>query len=216
MLGIINFEVFLISSILLNITPGPDTMYVLGRSVAQGKRAGIVSALGITAGGVVHTLLAAFGLSVILMSSAVLFNVIKVIGAIYLAYLGIRMLIDKASPKAKSHGGPADMPSELSNSKIFTQGLFTNVTNPKVAMFFLAFMPQFIAPGSDASPLPFVVLGLTYCLTGGIWSILIAAFSSTATGKLRNNVKMKTILNKATGFIFIAMSITLLRTKAVE
>jgi threonine/homoserine/homoserine lactone efflux protein len=99
MFGIINFEVFLIKAILLNLTPGTDTMYIVSRSISQGRTAGIYSALGISAGVVVHTLLAAFGLSVILMQSAFLFNFIKIVGAIYLAYLGIRMLIVKNTVK---------------------------------------------------------------------------------------------------------------------
>ncbi|WP_028610878.1 LysE family translocator [Paenibacillus harenae] len=211
MYGIINFEVFLVTAILLNLTPGTDTMYIVSRSISQGRIAGIYSALGISAGIVVHTLLAAFGLSVILMQSAFLFNVIKIIGAIYLAYLGIKMLLAKKTAKAQK-----SLPKQ-NNKKIFLQGMITNVTNPKVALFFLAFLPQFIHTDASVTiPIPFIILGLTFTLTGGIWCIFTAYFSSMASKKLRENSKVETVLNKLTGIIFIAMGIKLLNTKATQ
>lgn len=209
MFGIINFEIFLVTAILLNLTPGTDTMYIVSRSISQGRTAGIYSALGISAGVVVHTILAAFGLSVILMQSAFLFNLIKIIGAIYLAYLGIRMLIAKNTVKEQQSL------TKQSNKKIFLQGLVTNVTNPKVALFFLAFLPQFIHTNAGvSSPIPFIILGLTFTLTGGIWCLITAYFSSVATNKLRGNSKVSTVLNRLTGIVFIAMGIKLLKTKA--
>lgn len=208
MFGIINFEVFLIAAILLNLTPGTDTMYIVSRSIAQGRTAGIYSALGISAGIVVHTFLAAFGLSVILMQSAFLFNLIKVAGAIYLAYLGIRMIFAKNETKEQQ-----SLPKQ-SNKKILLQGMITNVTNPKVALFFLAFLPQFIHTNSGVpSPAPFIILGLTFTLTGGIWCLLTAYFSSMATSRLRGNSRVSTVLNRLTGIVFIAMGIKLLQTK---
>lgn len=208
MLGIINFEVFLVAAILLNLTPGTDTMYIVSRSISQGRTAGIYSALGITAGVVIHTFLAAFGLSVILMQSALLFNLIKIIGAIYLAYLGIKMLLSKNNTTEQQ-----SLPKQ-SNKKIFLQGMITNVTNPKVALFFLAFLPQFIQTSSEIfSPIPFMLLGLTFTLTGGIWCLITAYFTSMTTTKLRGNAKVSTILNKLTGIVFIAMGIKLLQTK---
>jgi RhtB (resistance to homoserine/threonine) family protein len=208
MFGIMNFEVFLLAAILLNLTPGTDTMYIVSRSIAQGRTAGIYSALGISAGIVVHTFLAAFGLSVILMQSAFLFNLIKVAGAIYLAYLGIRMILAKNETKEQQ-----SLPKQ-SNKKIFLQGMITNVTNPKVALFFLAFLPQFIQTNSGVpTPTPFIILGLTFTLTGGIWCLLTAYFSSMATSRLRGNSKVSTVLNRLTGIVFIAMGIKLLQTK---
>ncbi|WP_108670582.1 LysE family translocator [Peribacillus acanthi] len=208
MLGITNFEWFLISSILLNITPGADTMYIVSRSVSQGRRAGIYSALGISSGALVHTILAAFGLSVILMKSVWLFTVIKIVGAGYLIYLGIRMLLEK-----KNTVRHQDNLDKLSKKKIFLQGLITNVTNPKVALFFLAFIPQFINTGSS-SPIPFLILGLTFTMTGGLWCVMIAIFSSLATKGLRDSNHIQYILNKLTGIVFIAMGIKLFKTKA--
>ncbi|MMZ58815.1 Leucine efflux protein [compost metagenome] len=210
MYGIINFEVFLISAILLNLTPGTDTMYIISRSISQGKMAGVYSALGITTGSIVHTLLAAFGLSIVLMKSILLFNIIKIVGAVYLAYLGIKLLLAKKSAM-KVQTSIQEMPYK----KIYLQGLIINITNPKVALFFLAFIPQFISIGNP-SPLPFAILGLTFCLTGGLWCLLIANFSSLATKKLRKNQNVEFILNKLTGIVFIAMSVKLLKTKTTQ
>ena len=209
MYGIINFEVFLVTAILLNLTPGTDTMYIISRSISQGRAAGIYSALGISAGIIIHTLLAAFGLSVILMKSVFIFNLIKIIGAIYLGYLGIRMVMEKKSTTEQT-----TLPKQ-SNKKIFLQGMVTNVTNPKVALFFLAFLPQFILTDSGvSSPIPFLILGLTFTVTGGIWCLLTAYFSSMATTRLRGNSKAASVLNRLTGIVFIAMGIKLLNTKA--
>jgi len=209
MYGIINFEVFLVTVILLNLTPGTDTMYIVSRSISQGRTAGIYSAFGISAGIVVHTLLAAFGLSIILMQSPLLFNLIKIIGAIYLAYLGIKMLM------AKKTGTTQKSLPKQNNKKIFLQGMITNITNPKVALFFLAFLPQFIQTNGDvASPIPFILLGLTFTLTGSIWCLVTAYVSSMATSKLKANSKVETALNRLTGIVFIAMGIKLLNTKA--
>lgn len=207
--GIINFEVFLVAAILLNLTPGTDTMYIVSRSIAQGRAAGIYSALGITSGTLVHTFLAAFGLSLILVQSAFLFNLIKIVGAIYLAYLGIQMI------RAKKSEGEQQTLVHASNKKIFLQGLITNVTNPKVALFFLAFLPQFIQTNpSGINPIPFIILGLTFTLTGGTWCMITALFASMATSKLRGNAKVSSVLNKLTGVVFIAMGLKLLSTKS--
>lgn len=138
MVGITSFGLFLLTALLMNITPGTDTMYIVSRNISQGKKAGIYSVLGVSTGSLLHTFLAAIGLSVILTTSVVLFTVVKIIGAGYLVYLGIRMLIQKSSnfqfKETKS----------MSIKKIYTQGLLTNVTNPKVACFsFLFFLNLF-------------------------------------------------------------------------
>lgn len=134
MFGIIHYGWFVIAGILLNLTPGADTMYIVARSISQGSRAGVVSSFGIAAGTVVHTLLTAFGLSVVLTQSLALLTALKLIGVAYLVYIGVNMLRSKA--------GPAYEPAQLQPirlRKIFMQGAITNVTNPKVALFFLAF-----------------------------------------------------------------------------
>jgi RhtB (resistance to homoserine/threonine) family protein len=210
MYGIINYEVFLITGILLNLIPGADTMYIVGRSISQGRKAGVYSVFGIITGSLVHTLLVAFGLSIILTKSIILFNAIKIIGVIYLVYLGIRMIIDKTNVNFQ-----ANAPSKLNIRKIYMQGLLTSLTNPKVALFFIAFLPQFIDTKAS-SPIPFIILGLTFTITGLLWCLFIAYFSSYVTKKLRGNQKIGTVLNKITGIIFIGMGLKLLQAKAPQ
>lgn len=210
MYGIINYEVFLVTGILLNLIPGADTMYIVGRSISQGRKAGVYSVFGIITGSLVHTLLVAFGLSIILIKSIILFNTIKIIGVIYLVYLGIRMMIDKTNVNFQ-----ASASNKLNLRKIYVQGLLTSITNPKVALFFIAFLPQFIDT-KVSSPVSFIILGLTFTITGLFWCLFIAYFSSHVTKKLRGNEKVGMVLNKITGIIFIGMGLKLLQAKAPQ
>ncbi|PEA53983.1 homoserine lactone transporter [Bacillus pseudomycoides] len=210
MYGIINYEVFLITGILLNFIPGADTMYIVGRSISQGRKAGVYSVFGIITGSLVHTLLVAFGLSIILTKSIILFNTIKIIGVIYLVYLGIRMMIDKTNINFQANAS-----SKLNIRKIYVQGFLTSITNPKVALFFIAFLPQFIDTKAS-SPISFIILGLTFTITGLLWCLFIAYFSSFVTKKLRGNEKVGMVLNKITGMIFIGMGLKLLQAKAPQ
>ncbi|MGG0155604.1 LysE family translocator [Bacillus mycoides] len=209
MYGIINYEVFLLTGILLNLIPGADTMYIVGRSISQGRKAGVYSVFGIITGSLVHTLLVAFGLSIILTKSIVLFNTIKVIGVIYLVYLGIKMILDKTNVAFQASS------NKLNIRKIYLQGLLTSLTNPKVSLFFIAFLPQFIDTKASG-PMPFIILGITFTVTGLLWCLFVAFFSSYVTKKLRGNQKVGMILNKVTGLIFIGMGLKLLQTKAPQ
>jgi len=157
MLGTHNVPLFVLSGLLLNMTPGQDTFYIVGRSMAQGRRAGVLSVLGITAGCCVHTLAAACGLSAILATSASTFLAVKFAGAAYLVYLGLRMLFTvphMAAPSAELHDEPS--------WAIFRAGFLTNVLNPKVALFFLAFLPQFVDPSAPSKLTAFLFLGLVF------------------------------------------------------
>ncbi|MGG0120715.1 LysE family translocator [Bacillus paranthracis] len=209
MYGIINYEVFLLTGVLLNLIPGTDTMYIVGRSISQGRKAGVYSVFGIITGSLVHTLLVAFGLSIILTKSVVLFNTIKVIGVIYLVYLGMRMILDKTNVDFQAPS------NKLNIRKIYLQGLLTSLTNPKVSLFFIAFLPQFIDTKASG-PIPFIILGITFTVTGLLWCLFVAYFSSYVTKKLRGNQKVGMILNKVTGLIFIGMGLKLLQTKAPQ
>ncbi|MCW9134337.1 LysE family translocator [Bacillus paramycoides] len=209
MYGIINYEVFLLTGILLNLIPGADTMYIVGRSISQGRKAGVYSVFGIITGSLVHTLFVAFGLSIILTKSVVLFNTIKVIGVIYLVYLGIKMILDKTNVAFQASS------NKLNIRKIYLQGLLTSLTNPKVSLFFIAFLPQFIDTNASG-PMPFIILGLTFTATGLLWCLFVAYFSSYVTKKLRGNQKVGLILNKVTGIIFIGMGLKLLQTKTPQ
>lgn len=209
MFGIINFETFLIAGIILNITPGADTMYILGRSIAQGKKAGILSALGITTGALFHVIFATLGLSIILAKSALAFQVVKYLGAIYLIYLGLKSLFSKSS-------GGFNLATEnevINFKKVYLSGILTNILNPKVALFFLAFLPQFINPTYQNTSLSFLILGTTFLATGTFWCLLLAVFSSKLSSKIRKNYKFKVWLDKITGGIFIALGIKLALSK---
>ncbi|MFJ8261203.1 LysE family translocator [Rummeliibacillus sp. NPDC094406] len=208
MFGVIHYEVFLLTGILLNLIPGADTMYIVGRSMSQGKKAGVYSVLGIISGSLIHTFFVAFGLSMILVKSVFLFNTIKIIGVIYLVYLGIRMLLDKSNVTFQAAAN-----DKLNIRKLYVQGLLTSLTNPKVSLFFIAFLPQFIDTKASG-PVPFLILGLTFTFTGLIWCLFVAYFSSYVTKKLRGNQKVGMVLNKITGTIFIGMGIKLLQAKA--
>lgn len=208
MLGTQNLSLFLLSSFLLWITPGTDTMYILARSISQGRQAGIVSVLGVSSGILVHTVFAAFGLSAILATSAWAFTTIKIAGAAYLIYLGVQAWFKKA--------GPALTPNvdTVSNWQIYRQGLATNVLNPKVAIFFLAFLPQFVNPAADLGSLPFLVLGMMFVTGGTIWCLLLAEFCAIATTKIRGHKKFANRLERMTGCVYIALGLNLLRSKA--
>ena len=201
MFGIIHYEMFLAASIILNMTPGSDTIYVLSRSIAQGRRTGIYSVLGTSAGCVVHTVLAALGLSVILAQSAVVFMMVKIAGAVYLGYLGLTMLLAKDTLAA------APSQAAMSPKDTFWQGLIIDVLNPKVALFFLSFLPQFIDPQNSYGIIPFLILGLTFIVTGALWLLGVVYFSAKVTTLLR---KKTNAMNKVCGSIYILLGAKLL------
>ena len=203
MTGIIHFETFILTGVLLNLTPGNDTIFILTKSISQGKKAGIVSALGIATGSVVHTLLAAFGLSIIIAKSIFVFNIIKFAGAAYLLYMGYKMLTDK-SPL---NSGRVAESKFVDFWKIYRGGILTNVLNPKVALFFIAFLPQFIDTTVSTSVWPFLILGTTFIITGTIWCCILAIFAATIFSKLKDNQKAATYINRVCGLSLIGLSV---------
>lgn len=207
MFGIINYKLFLISGVILNLTPGSDTLYVLARSM-QGRRAGIASVLGISTGTVVHTVMAAFGLSIILAKSAFAFNIIKYFGAGYLIYLGFKSIFNKSKLNLSNSNSEKE-----SIKKIYMSGVITNVLNPKVALFFLAFLPQFINTQNSYGIVPFLLLGLTFIFTGTIWCLIVAFLSSFVLRKLKENINFSNYMNKVTGIIFLVLGLKLLKAK---
>lgn len=191
------------TGILLNLTPGNDTIFILSRSIGQGKKAGIVSALGIGTGSLIHTILAAFGLSVIIAKSLFVFNIIKYLGAVYLLYIGFKMLTDKSQLNTDS--SIRNQPSGY--FKIYRDAIITNVLNPKVALFFIAFLPQFIEPAFKNTVLPFLTLGITFIATGTIWCLLLATFASAIFTTLKDNRKISVLINKICGITLIGLGI---------
>ncbi|TSE06931.1 LysE family translocator [Aquimarina algiphila] len=210
MFGILNFSTFILAGILLNLTPGADTMYILGRSISQGKKSGIVSVLGISSGALLHCIFAALGLSLVLAKSAIAFNTVKYVGAAYLLYLGIKSLVSKSSQKVTITEKNKVVQNYL---KIYLSGVMTNLLNPKVALFFLAFLPQFIDPNYTTNALPFLILGLTFVATGTIWCLLLALFSVKLANKIKSNNKIQIWLDKSIGILFIFLGIRLALSK---
>lgn len=209
MFGIENYIGFIIAGVILNLTPGSDTIYILTRSIGQGKKAGYFSVYGIVTGGLIHTMFASFGLSIILAKSALAFSIVKYCGVAYLIYLGIKMIVDKSSIFENN-----DTKIErLDLKKIYRQGVLTNVLNPKVALFFLAFLPQFINPEYAQGAIPFLILGLTFMTTGTIWCLFLAYSSSIITKTLRKNDKIGEVMQKLSGLIFIGLGLKLLTNK---
>ena len=201
MIGIQHYETFLLAGILLNLTPGNDTIYILSRTIAQGRKAGIMSVLGIATGSLVHTFLAAVGLSVIIAQSPVLFNIIKYAGAAYLFYIGIRMILSESSVIN------LQKPEKQKYNKIYLQAVLTNVLNPKVALFFISFLPQFIDPSYSNHYLSFIILGLSFTVTGTLWCLLLVLFASVISAALIKNNKAGNYLTKASGCILVALGI---------
>ncbi|WPU98923.1 LysE family translocator [Mucilaginibacter sp. cycad4] len=207
-MGIINLTAFLIASFLFIISPGIDTIFILNKSIAQGHKSGIYATLGITTGVLVHTTLAAFGLSLLLSQSAMAFSFVKFCGAAYLVYLGIAKLFSKES--IVKSAGPA---LQTSVKKTYLSAVFTNVLNPKVAIFFLAFFPQFIKPAYISTATPFIFLGSIYALITLLWFMMLTFFSGAFSSKIRSNPSISTWLNKFSAIAFILMGIKIAFTK---
>lgn len=209
MYGVNNYFGFLLAGVLLNLTPGADTIYILTRSISQGKRAGIYSVLGISTGGLIHTVLAALGLSLILAKSVFVFNIIKYAGVVYLIYLGIKMIIEKNNLFDNENRKVEN----VNLLKVYRQGMLTNVLNPKVILFFLSFLPQFINPEQVNGPYPFLILGLTFMTTGTIWCLFLAFSAAFITQSLRNNERIGRIMQKVSGVVFLGLGIRILTEK---
>ena len=209
MFGIENYWGFIAAGILLNIIPGSDSMYIITRSISQGQKAGIYSVLGIISGILIHTLLAALGLSVLLANSPTAFTLVKYIGASYLCYLGFKMLTSKQDALLTASLTENRLTKVLDYQKIYKQGMLTNTLNPKVALFFLAFFPQFVDPSYAHSTLSFLILGLTFAMTSVIWCLCLALLASRFSQKLRENPTIESVLNKISGVVFIGLGIKL-------
>ncbi len=212
MFGIHDLTLFIVSGLLLNIMPGPDSLLIMARSATQGWRAGSAAALGIGAGTMMHVLAAAIGLSALLATSATAFTVVKWVGAAYIIYVGIGLLRSKpAKPVAASEATPPLPP--LPYRKIFFQGFLTNVLNPKVAIFFLAFVPQFIAADAPSKALAFIVLGCIFNFNGMLWCHALALFTALASARLQLKPRVSAWLGRVTGGLFIALGLKLALSK---
>jgi threonine/homoserine/homoserine lactone efflux protein len=204
MLGIHELWLFVVSGVLLNISPGPDTAYVVGRSLQIGWRGGAAAALGISSGCLVHVFGAAIGLSALLMASSAAFTLIKWAGAAYLCYVGITMLLSRQRPPAEDAAGPA----MISLRQVFWQGALTNVLNPKVALFFLAFLPQFVDPARGPLHWQILILGFTFMGLGMISDGMFALAAGAAGDFLRRNRRFLRFQRWFAGTSFIGLGVT--------
>lgn len=202
-----NLYLFFVASLMLNLTPGNDMIYVASRSFSQGVQAGVYSAIGIFLGCFVHILAAIFGLSIIVAQSAFLFELIKFAGAAYLVYLGIKTLLTKS----QFTKGIVKLPY-IDKRKLVKQGILTNALNPKVAIFFLSFLPQFINPSSGNFELQLFGLGIWFAVQGTLILIIIACLLGKTTDIIKNNPKVWMIQEKITGLILIGLGLKLALT----
>ena len=194
---------FVTAGIALNLTPGPDMLYVAARSASEGRAAGVASAFGIAAGTLVHIALVAGGLAAILAAVPVAYTVVRLAGAAYLVWLGARALLRPAGIAGERALAPAG------RWEIFRQGVVTNVLNPKVALFFLAFLPQFVDPARGSAALQVLALGLIFNTTGTLVNLGVALGASGAASRLRRSGRAARLLERAKGALFVGLGVRL-------
>ncbi len=194
---------FVGAGLLLNVTPGPDLLYILGRSVSQGRAAGVLSALGIGAGCLFHVTAATLGLSALLLALPLGYDLVRWAGAAYLVVLGVKAL--------RSGGGALEVRAlvPVSRRRIFLQGALTNVLNPKVALFFLAFLPQFADPARGPLAPQLLLLGSIFTVNGTLVCIVFALFASQLGAWLKTRFGVSRMLDRATGGLFVALGVRL-------
>jgi len=192
---------FIAAALVVLLIPGPAVLYIVARSVSQGQRAGLVSVLGLSTGALVHVAAATVGLSAILLASATAFGVVKALGAAYLIYLGIRVLMERHSAAGMDASGPRSL------SRLFTDGVVVNTLNPKIAVFFLAFLPQFAEPSRGPVPQQVLFLGLLYVALGLFTDGVYAVLSSRLRQWLGRTVLQGRIPRYASGLVYIGLGV---------
>jgi threonine/homoserine/homoserine lactone efflux protein len=191
--------VFMAAALALNLTPGPDMLYVTARSVSDGRTAGVLSAFGIAAGTLVHITALALGLAALLAAVPLAYDAVRIAGAIYLVVIGVQLI-----RRPRTAADVAELPRSRLRV-IFAQGFVTNVLNPKVALFFLAFLPQFV-DAHAGSPVPQIVfLGLLFDIQGTLVNVAVALLASRGTAWLRASARRLALLQRLTGALFVAL-----------
>ncbi len=196
-----SYLVFVLAALALLLVPGPSVLYIVTRSVSQGRVAGIISVLGIQCGALGHVAAATLGLSAILLSSALAFNLVKYAGAAYLIYMGVQQWRSKARPEQ------FEMKPEAL-SRVFSQGFVVNLFNPKTALFFLAFLPQFVNPARGSVSAQFLILGLTFVGLASVTDSLYALLSSAIGGWLKSNERFQRSQKYVTGGVYVGLGVT--------
>ncbi|MDP2409305.1 MAG: LysE family translocator [Pseudolabrys sp.] len=205
MFGTHDLALFILAGWLLNITPGPDTALIVARSTQMGFKGGAMACAGVAAGIMVHILAAALGLSALIAASATAFGIIKFLGAAYLIYIGIRMILTRRGDE----NAPAGLKTLLPLAKVFQQGFVTNALNPKVALFFLAFLPQFIDNNAPSTALAFLFLGVVFNLNGTVWNLGVAWMAARAASMMRGGKTFQRWIDCSIGALFIAFGVKL-------
>jgi len=203
-MGIHDLALFVAAGLMLNLTPGPDMAYIAARGANGGFTSGVAATLGITAGCIVHTLAAAAGLSALLATSAVAFSVVKWCGAAYLLYAGLRLIAGALSSGAAQGAAPALGVAPA--ARIFREAFVINVFNPKVALFFLAFLPQFIDAAAPSKALAFIVLGCVFNFNSLFVNLPVAWLAAHAGRGVRTSIALKRWLSGAVGVLFVALA----------
>ena len=211
-LAVHDLPLFLTAALLVNLTPGPDMLFVAGSSAVHGRRAGVLAALGVGAGCLLHVALAAVGLSALLAASATAFAVVKWAGAAYLVWVGVSMLRARARTDLPTTDQPAGASPAHGSSRVFWQGAWTNALNPKVALFFLAFLPQFIVPSAPRQALSFLALGLVFTVGGVLVNIGVALLTHRVRQGLAGRsgrARFGLWLQRAAGALFVGLGLKL-------
>ena len=205
------YLLFVTASIILCVVPGPDMILLLSRTIAQGRKAGLMTAIGMNVGAYGHLTATLLGISAVIAASAHAFTVIKWLGAAYLIYLGVQILRSPSGPLELATEAPTQQPLR----RCFWQGFWSDILNPKVAMFYLAFLPQFVDVQAGNPLAQLVLLGLTVNIIGIITSIVIIIFAAALTRRLRSNSRISAWLNKSLGAVFIALGVRLAAQKTL-
>ncbi|WP_067180971.1 LysE family translocator [Microtetraspora niveoalba] len=196
---ITTLALFAAATLALLVVPGPAVVYIVTRSVAQGRSAGLVSVLGVHAGSVVHVVAAALGISALLAASATAFTIVKYVGAAYLVWLGVRKLMSRASD-----GGEAEI-RRASRARLFAEGFVVNVLNPKTAIFFLAFLPQFADPARGPIAPQIVLFGAIWIVLGMASDGTYALLASALAGRLRRSARARRRLDVGSGVVYLGL-----------
>jgi len=202
---IMNLIQFTFASILLTLMPGPDIIFVVTQSVTQGKKSGIMIALGLCTGLIFHISAAALGLSLLIYNSEIAFTILKYIGAAYLIYLGILALVDR-----NKNSFDLDFKDKKEVKKLYSKGILMNILNPKVSLFFLAFMPQFIKTDQANISLQIIILGLIFIIQAILIFIAVSYLADKLASKLLKNMRASKVLNWIKSLIYLGIGIELI------
>lgn len=213
MLDITNFGLFIISVFFLSVTPGPDMAYVAGQSVANGRRAGIISATGVALGSCTHTVASAIGLTALIATSPVMFSVIKHAGAGYLIYLGCKLILGTLREKETKSIENIQIEKQISLYSLLLKGFITTLTNPQVLLFFISFFPQFVIPSGENHTLSFIILGFSYAIVTFLTDSTFAIIAGSAAGVASQSRFVQKLMNRVVGVTFIALGIRVALTR---